>query len=243
MNVSLVIPAFNESANLVPLVDACEKALESVSGSHEIVIVDDGSTDDSAQVLEALEAERSLLRTIRHPRGKNIGCHPSELEALKQARGEVALFLPADLQIHPSSLAGFLEHADRADIVASRRADRADNVLRRLLSLANNYVEQMLMRVRVHDAHSSMLVNRRVLEEIVPLVISRSALIPAELLVRAQQHEFRIVEIDVEHHPRIAGRQTGAKFSEILRVQFDLLRLRRRLAQEARRARDSSASA
>ena len=88
------------------------------------------------------------------------------------------------------------------------------------------------MGVDVHDAHSSMLVNRRALDEVVPLIESQSALIPAELLVRARQRGLRITEVEIEHQPRRAGRQTGAKFTEILAVQLDLLRLRRRLARE-----------
>ncbi|MFY9579848.1 MAG: glycosyltransferase family 2 protein [Gaiellaceae bacterium] len=240
MNVSLVIPAFNESANLLPLVDACEEALAAVDGSHEIVIVNDGSTDDTAEVLSLLEAERPLLRTILHQPGRNIGCHPSELEALKTARGDVALFLPADLQILPSSLPRFLAAAEHADVVASRRAQRADNVLRRLLSSANNRVERLLTGVNVHDAHSSMLVNRRTLDEVVPLIVSNSAVIPAELLVRARARGLRIAQVDVEHYPRRTGRQTGVKISEILRVQIDLLRLRRRLTREGRRETGSS---
>jgi glycosyltransferase involved in cell wall biosynthesis len=234
VDVSLVIPAYNESANLLPLVEACEQALADVQGVHEIVLVDDGSTDDSAEILSRLEAESPLLRTIRHERGKNIGCHPSELEALKTAKGELALFLPADLQIHPFSLPLFLDASSRADIVASRRLHRADNLFRRLASGANNRVERLLMGVDVHDAHSSMLLNRRCLDEIVPLVVSNSALIPAEILVRARQHGLRITEVNVEHYPRLTGRQTGISVSEVLRVQFDLLRLRRRLSREPR---------
>jgi glycosyltransferase involved in cell wall biosynthesis len=235
VNISLVIPAYNESGNLTPLVDACEEALAPVLGAHEIVIVDDGSTDDTSEVLAALRAKRSFLRTIHHEPGKNIGCHPSELVALKAARGDVALFLPADLQIHPSSLPLFLEAAEHADVVTSRRVNRADNAARRFLSWANNRVERLLMGVEVHDAHSSMLVNRRVLDQIIPLIVSNSALIPAELLVRARQHGLRITEVDVEHHPRLIGRQTGAKIGGILLVHLDLLRLRRLLRRERRR--------
>jgi glycosyltransferase involved in cell wall biosynthesis len=237
VNISIVIPAYNESGNLVPLVDACEKALASVEGSHEIVIVNDGSTDDTPEVLAALEARLSLLRTIHHKPGKNIGCHPSELEALKVARGDVALFLPADLQIHPSSLPSFLAAAEQADVVASRRLHRADNAARRFLSWANNRVERILMGVEVHDAHSSMLLRRPVLDQIVPLIVSSSALIPAELLVRARRHGLRITEIDIEHHPRLVGRQTGAKLVGILLVHLDMLRLRSQLRRERRRER------
>jgi glycosyltransferase involved in cell wall biosynthesis len=235
VNVSLVIPAYNESENLRPLVAACIEALEEVEGSHEIVIVEDGSTDDSAVVLAQLASEHPIVRSIRHESGTNIGCHPSELEGLKAACGEVALFLPADLQVHPSSLPRFLQAAERSDIVASTRANRADNVLRRLLARANNLVERLVMGIDVYDAHSAMLLNRRALDTVVPLVRSRSAFIPAELLFRARQHGLGISEVDVEHRPRVAGRQTGAKISEILKVQLDMLRLRVRLVREARR--------
>jgi len=237
VNVSLVIPAYNESANLPTLVDACEAALAAVDGNHEIVIVDDGSLDETGDVLNRLESQRPLLRTIRHERGKNIGCHPSELEALKTARGDVALFLPADLQIHPSSLPIFLEASHTADIVASRRVHRADNAFRRLASAANNHVERLLMGVDVKDAHSSMLLNRRALDEVVPLVRSNSALIPAEILLRADERGLRIAEVDVPHYPRATGTQTGISVSEVARVQFDLLRLRRRLSREPGPAR------
>ena len=234
MNISLVIPAYNESANLRPLVAACEVTLEPLDGTHEIVIVNDGSTDDSAAVLSELESKHPILRTITHEAGRNIGCHPSELEALKTAKGNVAVFLPADLQIHPSSLRVFLDASGRADIVASRRRHRADNAFRRLASGANNVVERMLMGVDVHDAHSSMLFNRRALDEVVPLVVSNSALIPAEILLRARRRGLRITEVDIEHYPRAVGTQTGISVSEVARVQFDLLRLRRQLAREPR---------
>jgi glycosyltransferase involved in cell wall biosynthesis len=237
VNISIVIPAYNEAGNLHPLVEACAQALAPVGGAHEIVIVNDGSTDNTAEVLAALEVKQSLLRTIHHEPGRNIGCHPSELVALKVARGDFALFLPADLQIHPSSLPRFLDAAEHADVVASRRVNRADSAARRLLSRANNRVERLLMGVEVRDAHSSMLVNRQVLDRIVPQIVSSSALIPAELLVRARRQGLRITEVDVEHHPRRVGRQTGAKLGGIVRVNIDMLRLRRLLWRERRRRR------
>jgi hypothetical protein len=82
-----------------------------------------------------------------------------------------------------------------------------------------------------------MLLNRRALDEVVPLVVSDSALIPAEILVRAREHGLRITEVNVEHYPRTTGRQTGVSLSEILRVQIDLLKLRRRLSREPRTVR------
>jgi hypothetical protein len=127
-----------------------------------------------------------------------------------------------------------VDAAADADIVASHRVDRADMFARRWLSAANNRLERLVMGVNVHDAHSSMLVTRRAMDVVVPKIVSRSALIPAEMLVRAKQAGLRIAEIEIPHYPRAAGRQTGAAFSEVAQVQLDLLRLRSRLRAEAR---------
>jgi glycosyltransferase involved in cell wall biosynthesis len=232
MDISLVIPAHNERDNLRPLISACAEALAPYEGAHEILMIDDGSADGSRELLAELARDEPRLRVIRHEPGQNIGCHPSELEGMRAARGERMLFLPADLQIHPRVLPAFIDAADSADVVASHRVSRADPLWRRGLARANNRLERALMGVNVHDAHSSMLLTRRAVEEVLPRVVSRSALIPAEILVRAKRAGLPIAEVDIEHHPRAAGRQTGAKPSEIVKVQLDLLRLRRRLARE-----------
>jgi glycosyltransferase involved in cell wall biosynthesis len=233
MNVSLVIPAYNEIDNLRPLLAASRDAVSSYEGSHEIILIDDGSTDGSRELLDQLMTAEPLLRVIHHEPGKNIGCHPSELEGLRAARGELMLFLPADLQIHPSVLPAFAKAAERADVIASHRVQRADAAWRRYLSAANNRVERLIMGVKVHDAHSSMALTRTAVDEILPSVISNSALIPAEILVRAKRTGIPIAEIEIDHHPRAAGEQTGAAPSEILKVQLDLLRLRSRLRRES----------
>lgn len=232
MDISLVIPAYNEVENVEPLVAMCLGELARHEGRHEIVLVDDGGSDGTGAKVAELAVRTPCLRPIHHAVGANIGCHPSELEGMAAARGDVALFLPADLQILPSVLDGFLAAAGTADVVASRRVQRADGLGRRLLSAANNRLERMLMGVDVRDAHSSMLLTRRALDAVVPHVVSRSALIPAEILVRARRLGLHIAEIDIPHHPRAAGRQTGADPREVLLVQLDLLRLRLRLRAE-----------
>jgi glycosyltransferase involved in cell wall biosynthesis len=230
MDTSLVIPAHNERENLSQLVAECRDVLDGEPGDHEIVVIDDGSTDGSDDLLAKLATEEPRLRVISHPPGRNIGCHPSELEGLRAARGEAAVFLPADLQIRPAVVPAFVAEIRRgADVVASHRVHRADAAWRRWLGAANNGVERALMGVGVHDAHSSMALARRALDEIVPHVAARSALIPAEILVRASRLGLRVSEIVVEHHPRAAGEQEGVRLREIARVQLDLIRLRRRL--------------
>jgi glycosyltransferase involved in cell wall biosynthesis len=234
VNVSFVIPAYNEVDNLRPLIAACHEQLKGRGGDHEIVIVEDGSTDGSKELLDELGATDPLLNVVHHAAGQNIGCHPSELEGFKVARGDALMFLPADLQILPSVLPIFLEAAGNADVIASRRLNRADYPWRRWLSRANNAVERRLMGVDIHDAHSSMMLTRRAADLLVPQVNSSSALIPAELLVRGSEAGLPIAEVEIEHHRRVAGKQTGAKFREVFKVWRDLYRLRRTLRRESK---------
>jgi glycosyltransferase involved in cell wall biosynthesis len=232
VNVSFVIPAHNELENLRTLLEGCHAALAGISGRHEIVIVDDGSSDGTGDLLDELAAADPLLKALHNPVGQNVGCHPAELQAMRAATGEVLMFLPADLQILPSVLPVFLASAGGAEVVASHRARRADAPWRRWLSAANNRIERLAMGVDVHDAHSSMLLTRRAADALLPLIQSRSALIPAELLLRAKLLGLSIAEVEIEHHPRAAGRQTGAKPSEVLKIPVDLIRLRRTVARE-----------
>ncbi len=234
MNISLVIPARNERENLRPLIAACGEALARYPGAHEIVLIDDGSSDGSRELIARLAAECGLIRPISHPPGQSIGCHPSELEGLKAARGDVALFLPADLQIHPSVLPAFVQASAAADVVASRRVARADPRWRCYLSAACNRVERRVLGVGVHDAHSSMLLTRAAIDRVVPFVVSRSALIPAEILARAARLRLSIAEIEIEHRPRERGKQTGAKLGEIVAAQVDLVGLGLMLRGERR---------
>jgi dolichol-phosphate mannosyltransferase len=231
-DISLVIPAYNEEGNLEELVRECLEVLGEFPGSHEIILIDDGSTDSSRVLIERLREQTPLLRPIYHEPGRNIGCHPSELEGLRAARGDVAAFFPADLQVRPAALPVLL--APEADIVSGHRVHRADGWLRDFISRLNNRVERAILGVEVHDAHSVMVFSRAALDSVVPHVRSSSALIPAEVLFRARVAGLRIAEVPVPHFPRVAGQQTGVKPSEVLRVQFDLVKLRRTLRREAR---------
>jgi glycosyltransferase involved in cell wall biosynthesis len=241
VNISLVIPAFNEEGNIEQLLRECVETLAGHEGDHEILLIDDGSTDSTRRLIEEHQPELEQLRPIFHERGKNIGCHPSELEALRVVRGDVAVFLPADLQVRPSAVEPLLRAAQDADIVSGRRVIRADGKLRAFISDVNNRVERYLLGVQVHDAHSVMLFRRSAIDSIIPQVHSRSALIPAEILVRAGMAGLRVTEVPVDHFPRVAGQQTGVAPRELIGVQMDLVKLRLLLRREARELRAAAA--
>ena len=127
---SLVFPAFNEAANLPTLLESATKIGDQLGVDFEIVIVDDGSEDQSAVVLERWRQRDPRIRSVHHFTNRGYG---AALRAgLREARGELVFFSDADLQFDLREIADLLAHADdEIDIVAGYRAPRRDPWLRR----------------------------------------------------------------------------------------------------------------
>jgi glycosyltransferase involved in cell wall biosynthesis len=225
LSLSVVMPAFNEELNIDFMLAESVATLSALTDDWEIVVVDDASSDGTAErtrrFADTLPPER--LRLLRNAR--NRGCHPSELRGLLAARGEYRLFICSDRQILPREIHRFLPPLQAgADLVYSWRWPRVDPPHRRLIGRLYNVVERVVLGVDLHDSHSAMMVRRRAIEAVGSTISSDSALIPIELAVRARARGLRIEEVKIEHHPRIHGRATGINPKDVLKVPIDLLR-------------------
>lgn len=231
-SVSMVMPAFNEEDNIEFMLEESVKTLTSLTDDWEIVVVDDVSRDSTAQRAEAFAAKQPVgrIRVIRNP--KNIGCHPSQIIGFKASRGDYCFFICSDRQILPRELYKFLPALQQgADLVYSWRLPRVDPFYRRLISKVYNLIEQLILGVKLHDSHSAIVAHRRVIDKIGPEIISDSAVIPVELVVRALKHNFQIAEVVIAHHPRIYGKATGINLKDVMRVPFDLYQFWRTVQQ------------
>lgn len=234
--VSLVIPAHNESANMPRVIAGAAASLSRLAYEWEIVLVDDGSTDNTAAAAHQAMGEQGLrLRVIRHETKRGYGV--TVADGLRAARGEVVGFMDGDGQFDPAdlqTLAGLL--AD-ADLAAGWRRRRADPGYRLVIAGVFNILVRLLYGVRVRDLDCGLkLMRRRVLEAAQP-ILARSALLNTELYFKAQRSGLRIRQIPVEHYPRVAGVRSGARLIPIMRAIRDLVWLRLRLAREWRPAR------
>ena len=129
---SLVFPVFDEEANLAPLLEHAVRIGDRIGGEFEIVVVDDGSRDRSAAVVEEFARSQPRVRLIRHAANRGYG---AALRAgFSEARGELLFFSDADLQFDLDELVVLLEHARHTDIVAGYRSPRRDPFARRLLA-------------------------------------------------------------------------------------------------------------
>ena len=220
--ISIVIPAYNEEGNIEFVVNDCVETLRSIPGTHEIVVVDDASTDSTPHLLTTLAQQHANLRVLTND--ANIGCHPSLRRGFDAARGDWLLFLPADRQIRASVLPAFLAASESAAMVCSYRRRRSDPVYRVWVSRLYNAIARLATGVPFRDFDSSIFVRRDAYLSVAPGLIAESASLSVELLVRILARGHHVTEVEIEHFPRVAGRNSGLNWRDSVRVPVNLLR-------------------
>lgn len=216
---SLVFPVFDEEQNVGPLLESALALAPRLATPFEVIVVDDGSRDRSAAIVEAWRRHDPRIRLLHHP--TNIGYGAALRSGLRAARGEWVFFTDADLQFDLAELEHLLAHAGAADLVVGYRAPRRDPRRRRLLAWGWGVVVRALFGLRVRDIDCAFKVFHRPVLETLPIE-SIGAFVSTELLVRATRAGFRIVEVPVSHRPRAAGRAKGATPRVIVRALLEL---------------------
>jgi glycosyltransferase involved in cell wall biosynthesis len=223
---SLVFPVFDEEENIGRLLDEVRALAPRLASDFEIVVVDDGSRDGSAAVVDRLCEQDPRIRMLRHSDNRGYG---AALRAgLREARGELVFFSDADLQFDLDELATLLSHAREFDVVAGFRTPRRDPWGRRVLAWGWGWLVNRLFGLGVRDIDCAFKVFRRPVIEAIPIA-SVGAFINTEILVRARKAGFRIHQVPVSHRRRRHGRQSGAQPRVILRALVELASLTREL--------------
>jgi len=235
-SISAVLPAYNEEENIAKAVRDTIAALAQVSNDYEVIVVDDGSRDQTAKVVQELMPEFPQLRLVQHTVNRGYG--GALRSGFEAATKELIFLAPADNQFDPQEITKLLPLIQDADIVNPYRAQRQDPMHRQLNALGWNWLMHLFFGYVARDIDCGFKLLRRDVVKQVTLT-SNGAMLDTELLVGAKKRGFRIVETSVTHLPRTAGSQTGAKISVILRAFRDLFifwwRLKRELADEKKR--------
>lgn len=239
--VSLVIPAHNEADNIGPVILAADSALRGMASEHEILLVDDGSTDGTPEVARAaLGSEDGRLRIISHARKSGYGV--SVRDGLLAAKGDFVGFMDGDAQFDPGDLAALAEFLPQADLVAGVRKRRADPWHRLVVSGVFNALVRLLYGIAYRDVDCGLKLMRRSALESVQPIQATSALLNTELYFKIAHNGGRIVQVTVDHHPRRAGVRSGGRLRPILRAIRELVLLRIRLARTWNPAADGPAA-
>jgi glycosyltransferase involved in cell wall biosynthesis len=227
---SYFFPAHNEEANLEGLVREALEALPLLADTFEIIAVDDGSRDRTAEIADRLAAEHpDVVRVIHHPVNRGYG--GALRSGFEAARYELLAFTDGDRQFRIADLGRLLERLggpDRPDVVVGHRIKRADPLVRIVYARTYKLANRIFFGLRVRDVDcAAKLFRREALADV--RVESGGAFFSAELLIKIRQAGRSVVEVGVPHYPRTAGSPTGAKPSVIWRAVKDFWGLRLRL--------------
>lgn len=222
---SVFFPAYNEEKNIPNTV---EKAVEVIKKlglkDYEIIVINDGSKDRTAEVTAELQKGNSHIRLINHESNKGYG------EAIKtglyNARFPWIVYTDSDGQLDFAEVTKFLEKADGVDMVVGYRIDRQDPAIRRLFGWGWTLLSNILLGIGVRDVDCAFkLIKKEIVEKIPHLESSRGGMISPELLAKVKKMGFKVEEVGVHHYPRQAGNPTGADVKVILKSFIDLGRL------------------
>jgi len=225
-SLTVAMPAYNEELNIGPMIEMVFTKVAPLVSDLEVIVVDDGSKDNTAAVVAEIAARDPRVRLIRHP--YNMGYGAAVKDSIWAATKDYILTTDSDLQFDLSEVKRFLPRLLTADMVAGYRRSRSDPWYRKLFGNGWSWLVNLLFGYTVRDVDCAFkLFKRRIIETIT--VESSGAMFSAEFLVKTKQAGFKIVEEPVSHFPRKAGSQTGAKMSVILRAFRELFQLRWRM--------------
>ena len=215
-DLSLVCPAYNEQESLELLLKEWDDQLRSTSLSYEMILVDDGSTDSTPELMTHALRTYQTLRVLRMDR--RSGQSSALVAGFRAARGCWIVTSDADLQNDPADLPKFLELTEAFDVVCGWRWDRKDSWTKRQISRFANASRRRLLDDDVHDTGCGMkLIHRNVVERILEFD-GMHRFLPA----LAKIEGFRVAEVPVRHRPRIHGKSKYWIFNRFLRPIEDL---------------------
>ncbi|HEV2723933.1 MAG TPA: glycosyltransferase family 2 protein [Thermoleophilaceae bacterium] len=227
VRLSIVLPAYNEEDNVEAAISEATAAAERLVAEHEIVVVDDGSSDSTAERVRGLAVADPRIRLVQHDDNRGYG------EALRSgflsSRLDFVFFTDADLQFDMGELVLLLPYAGTVDVVAGYRINRQDTLVRRINAHAWNCLVRVLFYVPVRDIDCAFkLFDRRALRAVD--IEAVGAMVNTELMVKLGRSGASVVEVGVHHRPRRAGEARGASPRVIATALREILRMRGRLS-------------
>ena len=218
-SLSVILPAYNEAQVIASTVSTIREVLSAWGTDFEIIVVNDGSTDQTGEIIAALAASDPRICFVTHPVNQGYGA--ALVSGFAAATKELTFFMDADGQFDIHDLRTFFLFIDRYDAVIGYRMDRQDSWMRKLNARGWGLLIGWMLGVHVRDVDCAFKLLHTDFLRQHPLE-TRGAVINAELLYTLTQAGGTTKELGVHHLPRRAGRATGAKLSVILRAFREL---------------------
>jgi len=222
-SISAFFPCYNDEATIASMVNAAVKTVEEVGADGEVIVINDGSTDGSQEVLEDLSDSQPWLRIVVHEHNRGYG--GALLSGFAAATKEWVFYTDGDAQYDATELAVLVDAAsDDVDVVQGYKLQRGDNLARRAIGRVYHRFVRALFGLNIRDTDCDFRLIRRTLLERVDLVHS-TGVICVEMVRKFQDAGARFVEVPVHHYPRTHGRSQFFRPSSVLRSLRDLAAL------------------
>ncbi len=218
MDISVVVPIFNEQENILPLFERLRSSLEKLDKTFEIIFVNDGSTDASLEIVKNIQANFSFVKIIDF--AKNFGQHVAIIAGFENACGNLVITIDADLQNPPEEIARISEQFDKGfDVIGTIRRIRNDSAFRRYCSKILNKLRKIITKIPITDQGCMLRGYSQNIAKKTAQKSVRSTFIPILAYTLAENP----TEIYVEHAHRNAGKSKYNAFS-LLKLGFNIFK-------------------
>jgi glycosyltransferase involved in cell wall biosynthesis len=222
-SISFFCPAYNEEKNLPEVVAKAHGLLSSLTDTFEILIIENGSRDRTAEVADELAKKYPGVKAMHYAKG--LGYGGALMEGFKHAKYDYVCYTDGDNQYNLDELRTGFDLIENADVTSGYVRAKAVSPFRKIQSHIFNLLIMLLFLVKIRDINCSMKIYKRKVLETIPIK-SRSAFIDAEMLIRAYRAGFTIAQFPVTHFHRTSGVAIGSKPSVIWETFVDLLKYR-----------------
>ncbi len=222
-SLSVFFPCYNEQENIVTLVTNAMAVIPEVTDDFELIIVNDGSSDNTAAVADSLAEKYSQVKVVHHE--QNSGYGMALQSGFRAASKEWVFYTDGDCQFDIAEIKDITHLAADYDIVTCYRKDRKDNIVRKLNGKAWGMLVNFLFGLGLRDIDCAFKLYRRSIFDSMELV-SQGALIDTEVLARAKKAGRTMVQCGVSHYPRRFGQPTGGNIKVILKAFRELFKLK-----------------
>lgn len=220
--ISFFCPAYKDENSLKILIPKAVSILEKLSSKFEILIVEDGSPDKTAQIADMLALKfKPFVKVVHHKKNKGYG---AALRAgFKKVKPyDFIFYTDGDSQYNVGEIKKFIPYINDYDAVIGYRKERKLSFLRRVQTIVFNFIVNILFDIKINDINCSMkIVRSRALKSI--NLVSDSAFIDAELLIKLNRRGFRVKQIPVTHYDRIFGKGSGGNISVIIKTILEMV--------------------
>lgn len=217
IDISVVVPVYNEEENLPVLIPQIAEVLGPLGRTYEMIFVDDGSQDHSRRLLKEMALQYPQIRILGFK--KNCGETAAGAAGIKEARGGIVVTIDADLQNDPRDIPRMLDYLKEYDMVTGWRQKREDSWVKRITSRIANRIRNSLSGEEIQDSGCTFRAYKRECLQDIKLYKGMHRFIPT--LVKMEG--YRVIEIPIAHHPRKFGVSKYTTWNRMWRAFVDLL--------------------